>query len=209
MKDIEARLKALEARVVELEDRQEIQTVINLVARAVDRCDADLLRSCYHQDAYEAHHMWNGNVADWVEYIVREIAKVPNCRHEIGTPLIEFDGDRAFVETKYDVISRVPLDDGRFVDFTNEGRYLDIFERRNGAWKITYRHLVYDATRSQVIDRVLMAGEKRPPPPESAIARPDKRDPSYKRFNIIDLKPAPFSSGEPWASIRAHFATRD
>ena len=102
-------------------------------------------------------------------------------------------------------ISRVPLNDGRFVDLMADGRYLDVLERRDGVWKISYRHLVSDGTRTHMIDRIVLAGD-RPPPPPSSIARPNKDDPSYRGFDIVDLKPDPFSSGDLWSTIRAQFA---
>jgi hypothetical protein len=205
VQDLQSRIARLETLVADLTDRQEIQMLMNRLARAVDRCDVDLIKACYWKDGYEAHHMFNGTPYDFADYIADVLSKIPNCRHEIGYPMIEFDGNRAFAETKYDTISRVPLDDGRFVDFTNEGRYLDILEKRDGVWKVFHRHLVYDATRTQVIDRILMAGD-RPPPPPSAFAKPDKSDPVYQGFNIVKLKPPPYSAGNPWPFIRAQFA---
>jgi hypothetical protein len=205
VQDLLVRIERLETMVNDLRNREEIQMLMNLLARAVDRCDVELIKSCYWEDGYEAHHMFNGTPFDFADYIADILAKIPNVRHEIGYPMITFDGDRAFAETKYDTVSRVPLGDGRFVDFTNEGRYLDILERRGGVWKIFHRHLVYDATRTQTIDRILMAGD-RPPPPPSAVAKPDKSDPSYRGFDIVKLKPAPYSAGDPWPYIRAQFA---
>ena len=205
VEDLASRLERLEATVKELKDREEIQYLLNVLAKAVDRCDVDSIKNCYYEDGYEAHHMFNGNAHDFAEYVATELAKIPNVRHELGYPIMTFDGDKAFAETKYDTVSRVPLDDGRFVDFTNEGRYLDILERRDGGWKIFHRHLIYDATRTQIIDKIVIAGE-RPPPPPSSVALPSKDDPSYKGFDIVDLKPEPFSAGNPWPAIKAQFA---
>jgi hypothetical protein len=200
-----SRIDRLEKTVNDLQNREEIQILLNVLARGIDRCDVELIKSCYHEDGYDAHHLFNGKAHDFAIFVAVELAKVPNVRHEIGYPIITFAGNRAFAETKYATISRVPLNDGRFVDLMADGRYLDVLERRDGVWKISYRHLVSDGTRTHMIDRIVLAGD-RPPPPPSSIARPNKDDPSYRGFDIVDLKPDPFSSGDLWSTIRAQFA---
>jgi proline racemase len=47
-RDLEGRLRALE-------DQQAIRDVLMRYARGVDRCDLDLLKPAYHEDAYDDH----------------------------------------------------------------------------------------------------------------------------------------------------------
>jgi hypothetical protein len=118
-------------------------------------------------------------------------------RDEIGYSIITFEGDRAFAKEKCATIARLPLNGEQFVDFLAYGRYLDILERRDGQWKIFYRHLVSDGTRTHMIDSIPVAGE-RPPPRLGSIACPNKNDPSYRGFDIVDVKPEPFLSSDLW-----------
>lgn len=66
--------------------------------------------------------------------------------HNICNVLIEVGGDIARCESYVTVIVRIPQD-GRAVDWTHAGRYVDRFERRDGEWRIAYRTVVYDLER--------------------------------------------------------------
>jgi hypothetical protein len=57
----------------------------------------------------------------------------------MGNLLIEVDGDRARAETYAVVYHRMKKDDGTGKDDVWGVRYVDRFERRDGAWRIAYR----------------------------------------------------------------------
>ena len=45
----------METKLRQLIDKQEIYEVLCTYCRGVDRCDADLVRSAYHEDSYDDH----------------------------------------------------------------------------------------------------------------------------------------------------------
>ena len=47
--------------------KQEITDVVYAYARGIDRLDFELVRSCYHPDAYDDHGAFKGNVDDFIE----------------------------------------------------------------------------------------------------------------------------------------------
>lgn len=133
---------------------REITQVIHRLARASDRGDVDLAAECYHEGATEDH---GGFVGPAQEFITRrgpiqfaETPSIPLMWHAITNISVELDGDRAFVESLVFVWQRLVKDSVEF-DIPVAGRYLDIFEKRDGRWRISARTLVFDASRVEMI----------------------------------------------------------
>ena len=83
--------------------------------------------------------------------------------------LVEFQAkDRAFVETYVLVLQR-------FADkrVTASARYLDKFERRNGAWRVAHRTLVF----GDMVPEPMAAPQKFPP--EFTVQKHGMDDPLY------------------------------
>ena len=153
------RIRAMEARLRLLEDRQAIHDVIVRYCRGVDRSDPDLVLAAFHDDAIDNHF---GVVLPFREAIgtlksARAGASPSKTKsmHNICNVLIELDGDVARCETYVTVIVRIPHED-REIDWRHAGRYVDRFERRNGEWRIAHRTVVYDLER---FDEVVAAPE--------------------------------------------------
>jgi hypothetical protein len=127
--------------VAELIARQEITDVLHRYCRAVDRRDPDLLRSAYWEDAEDDHGVYRGPVDGLVSFMEGDGLAV--IHHAISNILIEVDGDHARVECYLDAVHRREDDTGAW-DEAVKGRYLDRFERRDGAWRIAHRLVVYD-----------------------------------------------------------------
>jgi len=154
----QAQIAALAARLKLIEDRQAIHDVIVRYCRGVDRSDAELVASAFHDDAVDNHF---GPILPFREAIgTLKAARTgtpskTTSMHTIGNVLIELDGDVARCETYVTVVVRIPDAEGA-IDWTHAGRYVDRFERRNGEWRIAYRTVVYDRER---FDRVEPAAE--------------------------------------------------
>ena len=191
MSDIETRLAALESELGVLRDREAIRDVLHRYCRAVDRLDAELLKSCYHEDAYDTHWFANGPAQDFAEWVVAECLPAAHTTvHSITNPIVELDGDRAFVESHVHVLHEMAAPgedpDKPYVHQLVECRYVDLFDKRDGEWKISYRHVVVD----NMVDfrvPVYPAGG----PPESTGKRA-KEDPVYTGFELEKLRPADF-----------------
>jgi len=119
--------------------KQEIQDVIYRYARGIDRLDFDLVRSCYHPDAFDDHGMFQGNVDAFIEYVEDFLPRYVVTQHFMGNLLIEVDGDSARAETYAVAYHRKELADGSGKDDVFGIRYVDRFERRAGEWKIAHR----------------------------------------------------------------------
>jgi ketosteroid isomerase-like protein len=126
--------------------RAEIYEVLTRYCRGVDRCDVELVRSVYHEDAMDDHGMFKGRGVDFAPWIVDwEIKNIKQCQHLIGNFTCELAGDVAFTETYCISFS----EDKSGNNATVYNRYIDRFERRGGSWKIADRLVVLDMTRTE------------------------------------------------------------
>jgi hypothetical protein len=55
-----------DAALRDLLDRAAIREVLYRYCRAADRCDEELMRSCYHPDALDKHGRFDGSAGDFV-----------------------------------------------------------------------------------------------------------------------------------------------
>lgn len=139
--------KELEARMRELLDKQEIHEVLLRYCRGVDRCDRDLIASCYHPDAVDDHGDWVASGKDAPDHIVKLVKKTLLAgMHFLGNQLIEVEGDVAWSESYFQAFKDFERDGKRYVR-VRAARYVDRFERRNGRWKIAERVLTDDWNR--------------------------------------------------------------
>ncbi len=199
MTDIEGRLATLEAEVTELRDRESIRDVLYRYCRAVDRLDTEIMKSCYHEDAYDTHWFANGPAHPFSDWVIAEV--LPHARttvHSVANPIIELKGSRAFVESHVHVLHEV-VEPGvepemEVIHQLTECRYLDLFEKRDGEWKIFYRHVVRDNLQNF---RVPADDPVRVP---EALGRRDKSDPVYAGFDLLSLRPDDMRVNffEPW-----------
>lgn len=119
--------------------KQEIADVIHRYARGIDRIDMDLVRSCYHPDAYDDHGSMKGNVDEFIAGAEQFLPKFVATMHFMGNMLIDLDGDVARAETYAVAYHREQLADGSGRDDIWGIRYVDRFEKRDGNWLIAYR----------------------------------------------------------------------
>ncbi|GAA2395659.1 hypothetical protein GCM10010404_61580 [Nonomuraea africana] len=105
------------------------------------------------EDATDCHWFFTGNAHAFADYVIPLLAQISNFQHSITNPIIELHGDRAFVECQWYVLHHMELADGsgRFLDQQIEGRYVDVFERRERVWKILHRQTVTEAGREFVV----------------------------------------------------------
>jgi hypothetical protein len=134
-----------------LVDRESIREVIHRYCRAVDRCDADLLTSCYHEDGIEDHGgFFIGPRDEWVRSTMDSVREMCSATtHMVMNITIELEGDEAYAET-YVLAGHEWPDQGAGMQFKwLGGRYIDRFVRRDGTWRILKRALVVDWTHGE------------------------------------------------------------
>ena len=126
----------------ELEARTAIEDRLKRFARAVDRQDWSLARELYHDDAFDDHGFFKGPPDAFLAHIAKLHEGQDHSMHFNTNVLVEFQSaERAFVETYVLVLQRYA--DRRV---SASARYLDRFEKRNGAWRVAHRTLVFGDT---------------------------------------------------------------
>lgn len=140
---IEERLAAMESEVQELRDRESIREIIHRYCQAVDRCDLEMLKSCYWEDGYDDHGFFAGNAHEFAEYVIPCLENIDSSMHSITNTRFKFDGDLCACTSQWTVAHRLAHDQG-FTDFIHRGRYLDVWEKREGEWKLLHRVIAGD-----------------------------------------------------------------
>jgi hypothetical protein len=167
----------------QLVDREAIRDVMCRYARGVDRGDWDLVRQVYHEDAYDDHGDYKGDVDGFIEFGRKRTGALSQCMHFLGNCLIEFaSDDLAIVETYFCTAHTLTPEGQRAYETSGEsesaqlsafGRYADRFERRDGTWRIAHRIVIFEATR-------VFTDDAPPVKPEWAQLRRDADDPMFK-----------------------------
>ena len=158
--------KTLEETIAKLA----IQEALTRYARGIDRHDFELAKSAYHADAYDEHGPIRGNAHEVLDKIEKGFAVMEVSQHQINNTLIEIEGDLANVEAYF---TSLHVSKGSGVEEHVYGRYIDVFEQRNGEWKILERRVVVDF--SSIHPRAPWKGESR-----FSRGTRDRDDPSYE-----------------------------
>ena len=133
-------------------DRQKICAVLLKYFTSVDAHDWECLRSCYHADARDDHDPFFSNltVDEIIQWAREQLPlQYPVTFHVCSQALVELAGTQA--RSQMYAIGynwSPPSPDGVITQFTVGAHVLDEFGCRNGDWRITYRHLIVDWTRS-------------------------------------------------------------
>lgn len=135
-----------EQQIDELLAKQQIHEAIMRYCRGIDRCDAELVRDCYHPDATDQHGGFKGSRDEFVAWAMKDLRRYISTTHAICNEMVEIDGDLAHSESYFFACHRMQRKDGEY-DLIAAGRYVDRFERRNGEWKIAHRIVVLDWNR--------------------------------------------------------------
>lgn len=176
-----------DAAIRDLVDKESIREVLYTCCRALDRCDAELLKSLYHPDGFNAHGPFAGNAHEFCDWVIPRLRAHQSIRHSIGNVLVDIDGDRAFCESQYQVSTRTTSPEGELVDTGSEGRYLDVLVRcEDLQWRIFHRLVVNDKRWTRPVT-THDASAPAPADPNTG-PRADRSDPVYRGFGIMDLR---------------------
>ena len=132
-------------------DHLEIRDLLARYCRGIDRGDPALIASVYHEDGYDDHGTFRGSPRDFAQVVVdRMDATGVIGSHNVTNVLIELDGDTARGESYFitwNPEADATTGEGRLMLVL--GRYLDVFERRAGVWKIASRQVVIDSAEPE------------------------------------------------------------
>jgi hypothetical protein len=159
-----------EADLQTLLDKQAIYDAMMQYCRGVDRCDEALMRSVYHEDAYDHHGPYNGRAWEFVSvFVPQSRSESTFTMHFLANMTIELDGDRASSESYF--VAYVGRAEGGndYVDAFG-GRYVDDWERRDGVWGVTAREVVHEWSRADAFGLEVF------PLPAELFAQPKRDD---------------------------------
>jgi hypothetical protein len=182
--------EASEVEIRRLVDRQQIEEVLNLYCRGVDRCDEETLAGCYHEDSVDDHGTFVGPGKEFARWAARGASRSwAASHHSVHNVVVEWvDDDHAHVESYVLAFNLRPASPEQRVepaggtapdgDGTVEvfaGRYVDRFERREGRWRIAHRLALRDV--DTLVERRRWAGKIRAGGryPDDPAYRPGRR----------------------------------
>lgn len=125
-------------------DHEQIRCSIAQLARGEDRRDAVLIAACYWPDSVTDYGVFKGSFDDYLAWVVPGADAITNTQHHVGQSYIELDNDTAKVETQVISYHRIDYGAGDAHDTVIGGRYLDVFQKREGNWRIISRIMLYD-----------------------------------------------------------------
>lgn len=196
---IEERLVALEAEIHELRDRECIREVIHRYCQAVDRCDLDMLKSCYWEDGYDDHGFFAGNAHEFADYVIPCLERIDSSMHAITNTRFKFNGNKCACTSQWNVTHRLAQGQG-FTDFVHQGRYLDVWEKRDGEWKLLHRVIAGD------LDRWIHTLDIRSGATGSNVSLRGARgrdDPGNLWFDLLNHKPDRPAVDDLWTKYHA------
>lgn len=163
--------------VAALCDERAIRDVVLRYCRGIDRMDRELVRGCYHDDARDEHGSFEGGVDAFLDWCFRLLGRYASTMHFVGNLLVEPSPsrprERARAETYGIAFHRGdPADPAR--NLVTGFRYIDRFERRDGAWRIAHRVATTEWVRVDVPENWW------PTPDHLPRGRRDASDPVYE-----------------------------
>ena len=168
---------ALEKKLREMVDRQEIWEVMLRFGRGLDRVDRELVRSCYFDDTIEDHSLYVGGPDGFIDWAHSVTLQFKAQQHGLMNHRCELDGDDAHCETYFMFIG---VND-KPPHFMSTGRYVDHFQRRNGEWRIANRVTIIEG-RFDLSDYALGPQvDASNPRKDSPTGARDRSDASYQR----------------------------
>ena len=127
-------------------DEHAIKNVAHRFARGLDRMDRNLIESCFHEDGTDDHGMFKGSAKDFCDWVMPQLEIYDATQHVISTQNVEIRDKKAVCESYFYARHALKMD-GTPKELVAAGRYVDTLEKRDGVWKITHRHAVFDWNR--------------------------------------------------------------
>lgn len=124
--------------------RHRIANALAVHSRGVDRAEAALIASAYHEGATVDYGFFAGPAATLAEVLAGAQKTSLPTLHRTGNVEIRLDGDRAVSESY--VVAYAEEPDVQRMVF---GRYLDRHERRDGCWRLVHRSYVLDGNTNR------------------------------------------------------------
>ena len=163
-------------------DEYALRKLVHGYCRAVDRGDLDTLRDLYHDDAVDSHgSLSSGSVDAFLRMLTETRPYIRSMQHHITTTNFALDGDIAEGEIYSIATHSFAAKDGE-TEVVVGGRYLDKYEKRDGAWKFMARAIVTDWAHVHDPSTVDLS---HPMTRHTPLGRPGLDDPSHTFFSML------------------------
>jgi hypothetical protein len=114
----------------------------------IDRMDEELARSAYHADSFDRHGAYQGPGPEFPRYLfgLMRSAGFGLCSHQVTNFVVDLESEdlarvsSSFIATMTKRGVGVEAVDVAWV----AGRYVDVFTRRDGQWRISDRTMLVD-----------------------------------------------------------------
>jgi SnoaL-like domain len=154
-------------------DHQAITDVMNRYCRSMDRIDARLGYSVWHEDGMADYgSVFTGTGHGFIDWVCAFHRTLLSHHHQVGNALIAIDGDRAGSES-YVTVDLLRAEGDRRVLRTGRGRYLDDWSRRDGRWALERRRFVLNFVDEREVQVDMGWGSR------------DASDPSYPVLDAL------------------------
>ena len=159
------------AQLAYLWDRLHISDCLVRYLRGLDRHDSDLIASAFWPDAQVNYgSLFSGPRDEFVDWANELESQNTYHQHHVTTQTVDLLGDVAHVESYVLYIVRTPEN----LERLGGGRYLDVFERRAGEWRIALREFLAEIGNTGVPSAIVVS-------PWTAMGTWDRTDLSYVR----------------------------
>jgi hypothetical protein len=137
------------ARLQTVMDKFEIIEVSNVLLCCRDAADWSRLAQCFHDDARVTTSWFDGTAKEFAiasKNMMDGHHEKDTQRHMIGNPRVTINGHRA-VNEYYVILYQGRTLDGYEFDLQTWSVTLDLFEQRDGDWRICRRSNIYEKDR--------------------------------------------------------------
>lgn len=143
----------LEATMRDYAARRDITDAVHRYMRGLDRLDAPLQRTAFHDDAFVDCGLFAGPVDGFITFAQDMLAGMDATQHLLGQVRIEMHDDlSASGECYFQAWHGARDEAGNPRDLFISGRYIDEYTCKNGEWRIAMRHLITDWVKDDPAD---------------------------------------------------------
>jgi len=135
----------------QLSDLESIRDAARRYCRGVDRLDVELMKSAYWPEATDDHGVFVGNAWEFSESCMESHLGWRATSHCIFNHSIELDPSGFRARGEIYNVTYLFQKDADVLD-TWHGRYLDLYEKREGEWRILERVCVHEGSHSAPIE---------------------------------------------------------
>lgn len=136
----------LQGQIAALIAKDEIRELLYFYCHATDRLDAAAVESVFIEDAELDYGFFKGGPKDLTAFSAKFLARYDATHHSLSNVMIRVDGESATSVSYITALHCNGKSRSGNADMIGYGRYVDRLGRRQGAWKITQRTVLFDWT---------------------------------------------------------------